>query len=242
MLFSILLLAGLYIHQVRPIPDANTIIDRSIEYHDPYNKWNNLQAHINFIETRPKGETRQSSVEVDNKNGIFCISREMDKMHVQRHIVKDTCIYNIDEYEELTDKEIEHYKLNNEYTFILRNYYLYLWGLPMKLRDKGATTKNEVKQVPFNGRQAYEVSVSYDQEVGSDLWFFYFNVDSYALLGYKFYHDNGKGDGEYVTLKDYELVFGINIPKTRSWYAAKDSTFLGTDALSTFDIISHNHQ
>lgn len=242
MFFTFLLLVGLVTYQVESTPDAQSIIDQSIEFHDPYGKWNELQAHINFLETRPDGQNRNSSIEIDNKNGIFCINREMDKMLVQRHIVKDTCFYNIDEYEELTDKEVEHYKLNNEYTFTLRNYYLYLWGLPMKLKDKGTSIKSEPKRTQFNGQETYEVSVSYDRGVGNDLWFFYFNPNNYALVGYKFYHDNGKGKGEYITLKDYELVFGINIPKTRKWYAAQDSTFLGTDTLDSFDIISHNHK
>lgn len=54
------------------------------------------------------------------------------------------------------------------------------------------------------------------------------------------FHQNGKG--KYIILNDYELVYGMVIPKIRSWYTAQDSTFLGTDTLNSFDIISHNHQ
>jgi uncharacterized protein DUF6503 len=223
------------------IPDGDTIITNSIEFHDPNNNWQNLQAHLGFIETRPNKENRITSIEIDNKRGNFCTKREVNKMHVQRHIEADSCFFNIDEYEELTDKEIEDYKLNDEQSFFLRNYYLYLWGLPMKLNDEGTHVDKTTKLTYFDNKEVYEVKVWYEEKTGSDTWFFYFNPKNYALLGYRFYHSLEKGDGEYILLKDQELVFGMQIPKSRSWYTNKDSTFLGTDILTSFDVLEHSH-
>ncbi len=112
------------------VPSGKSIIEKSIEFHDPNDNWSGLQAHLEFTETRPESDDRHTSIEIDNKRGNFCLNREVKKMHVQRHIKLDSCFYNIDEYEQLTDKEFEQYKLNDERSFFMRNYYLYLWGLP----------------------------------------------------------------------------------------------------------------
>lgn len=222
-------------------PTGKDILQRSVEFHDPNNNWKNLQAHLEFIETRPNAEDRHTSIDIDNKHGNFCINREVNKMHVQRHIILDSCFYNIDEYEELTDKEVKDYKLDDKRSLFIRNYYLYLWGLPMKLNDKGTHLSENAKLTKFDDKEAYEVNVWYDDETGSDTWFFYFNPDNYAMIGYRFYHDVEKGDGEYILLEGSEIVFGMQIPKSRSWYTHKDSTLLGTDILSAFEGLEHVH-
>ncbi len=217
------------------------VVANSIEFHDPENRWSSLQAHLEFTETRPNAANRYSSIDIDNVRGNFCLNREVKKMHVQRHIVQDSCFYNIDEYEQLTDKEFEEYKLTDKRSFFMRNYYLYLWGLPMKLTDAGTHIDNTVTKATFDNQQALEVRVWYDEATGSDIWYFYFNPENYAMIGYRFYHDETKGDGEYITLKDSELVFGINMPKERTWYTHQDSTLLGTDILSSFSELKHQH-
>ncbi len=222
-------------------PTGQTIIDRSIEFHDPNNKWGELQAHLEFTETRLGKEDRHIFIDIDNLRGNFCIMQEVKKMHVERHLKLDSCFYNIDEYEQLTDKEMEEYKLNDAKSFFIRNYYLYLWGLPMKLNDAGTKVAKEAKLFKFNGKEAYEVKVTYDKETGSDTWFFYFNPQNYAITGYRFYHNLEKGDGEYILLEESELVFGLNIPKSRSWFTHQDSTLLGTDILTSFGGLKHLH-
>ncbi len=241
MIFNISFLIAFLAISTNEIPNGKTIIANSIEFHDPNNNWHSLQAQLDFIETRPNGDDRHTSIYIDNLRGNFCSFREVKKMHVQRHIVKDSCFYNIDEYQELTDNEIEEYKLTDEQSFFIRNYYLYLWGMPMKLADEGTHISEVAKLTKFDTKEAYEVKVWYDEKIGSDTWFFYFDPENYAMIGYRFYHDVSKNDGEYILLDENELVFGIQIPKTRSWYTHTDSTFLGTDILNSFDDLEHTH-
>lgn len=242
MFLNIFLLVSLFLNQAGSLPDANTVIARSIAYHDPYNKWNTFQAQLNFIETRPNGKDRSTSIEIDNNNSIFCVSREVEGKQVQRHFVEGLISYTIDKNATTTKEQVKQFKLTDEYSSVLRNYYLYLWGLPMKLKDSGTKITSEIKQVKFNGNITFEVTISYEKEVGSDLWFFYFDPANYAMVGYKFFHENGKGNGEYITLENTENVYGLKIPKARSWYTTQDSTYLGMDTLSSFGILSHDHK
>ncbi len=77
--------------------------------------------------------------------------------------------------------------------------------------------------------------MTYDPDVGGDTWYFYFVPDTFALVGYRFYHDESKNDGEYITL-DEEIVdeaSGLRLPKVRAWYYNSDGAHLATD-----DIVS----
>lgn len=113
----------------------------------------------------------------------------------------------------------------------MRNYYTYLWGLPIKLTDSGTILGKQVEMSEFNSKKAYKLRVSYDPNVGSDVWYFYFDPKSYKLLGYRFYHDEAKNDGEYIYLEDEIKVAGMRLPKVRKWYTHQEDKFLGTDTL-----------
>ena len=73
--------------------------------------------------------------------------------------------------------------------------------------------------------------MTYEAEVGEDIWYFYFDPANYAMIGYRFYHDESKNDGEYITLDGETIVNKIRFPQTRKWYINADDTFLGADIL-----------
>ena len=113
-----------------------------------------------------------------------------------------------------------------------QNYYTYLYGLPMKLKDPGAIIHNEVMLDKFKGDEYYVLKVTYDKKVGGDTWYFYFETETYQMRYYQFYHDESKHDGEYILLDGLETINGVKMPKKRSWYMNKDDKYLGTDILS----------
>ena len=89
----------------------------------------------------------------------------------------------------------------------------------------------EVAEKDFQGRPALELKVTYEPEVGSDTWYFYFEPTSNEMIGYRFYHDEAKGDGEYIVLEELEDVGPLRLPKKRTWYTHGDDRLLGTDTL-----------
>ena len=101
----------------------------------------------------------------------------------------------------------------------------------MKLRDKGTKIQEKVTTTAFQGQEVLSMKVTYDEEVGADIWYFYFHPMTYALVGYRFYHDETANDGEYIPLEGEEIINGIRFPKTRTWYVNKDDRLLGTDIL-----------
>lgn len=120
---------------------------------------------------------------------------------------------------------------------LYRDYCEYLYGMPMKLLDPGTILDPRVKSLRFNGRVVWQLEVTYDPEVGNDTWYFYFDHDTFALVGYKFYFDESQNDGEYITL-DSEIVdetSGMRLPKTRVWYYNTDDKYLATDDIISLD-------
>ena len=221
--------------------DGPTLLQRSINYHDPEGKWPTAQLTLEFEETRPDAEPRFTTINIDNVNGNFCIIRQVDGKKVKRHIIQGDCTYGLDETVEISPEEMQTFKLNDERTFTMRDYYLYLWGLPMKLNDVGTIIHEEVESTLFEGKETLKLKVTYEAETGSDTWYFYINPDTYAMIGYQFFHDELKGDGEFIVLGESEEVFGMRLPNHRSWFTNKDSVLLGTDSFTSFDHLKLHH-
>jgi len=76
-----------------------------------------------------------------------------------------------------------------------------------------------------------EIKVTYDPSVGKDIWYFYFDPTTYALRGYRFYHDEAKNDGEYILIDGEVTINGVKFPKNRAWYTHKEGKYLGNDDL-----------
>ncbi len=123
-----------------------------------------------------------------------------------------------------------------ERALLYKNYYTYLYGLPMKLRDPGANINHPVEKRSFKGKEYLVLKVTYDPSVGSDIWFFYLNPETYAMEIYQFFKRDDSGEllpnsGEYILLEGLSEVNGIQMPKVRSWYYNKNDALLGTDTL-----------
>jgi hypothetical protein len=102
----------------------------------------------------------------------------------------------------------------------------------MKLKDPRTNTYQTVEKKTFKNKEYLVLKANYDETVGKDTWYFYFDPKSYALEVYQFYHDESKNDGEYILLTNTMEVQDIKIPKTRRWYYNKNDVFLATDVLT----------
>ena len=129
------------------------------------------------------------------------------------------------------EEEAKENRLDKDRATTMRNYYHYLWCMPMKLNDPGTIVDNAVKTVDFFGKESLEVKVTYTAEVGNDIWYFYFNPQTHAMQGYRFYHEESANDGEYITLDNEVTSNGVRIPQVRKWYTHKEAKFLGEDKL-----------
>ncbi len=193
-----------------PVTGRDYIL-KSIQYHDPKGSWTTLKAKFVIQDSLPAGRnSRFYEFSLDNSQ-----SKLVYKIEGLQYIVWNDSV-------QVFEGEIE-----KERALRMRNYFAYLWGLPMKLMDSGTDIEDLVKTEILDGVSYHVVRVPYEK----DIWYFYLEPDTYRLAAYKFYQDEPKQKGEIIFLED-ELEFkGMKIPANRSWYRTEVSEFLGTDQL-----------
>ena len=213
------------------------VVKKSIEFHDPDGKWATAHLILDLSETRPNEPDRNTLVEIDNNRGYFNLIRSLNGNSLRYQIQDGICQTFLNDNPELTNEQIESFNLTCERAEMLRNYYTYLWGMPMKLNDPGTNISKDVVELKFNEKDSYRVKVTYNEDVGSDTWYFYFNKHDFSLHAYQFYHDESVNDGEYIMLNDLKKVGRFYLPESRAWYVNKDGKHLGTDNLQNAMII-----
>lgn len=206
------------------------LVERSIQYHDPNSTWETEDISLKLYESRPGGGYRLSDLLINIDQETFVLDQQRGRDHIYRKLAPEQCVTKLNGQENgLTEAQIRQYRLSCEGNELYKDYYTYLWGLPMKLEDPGTIIAEKAHRVDFFGQELLEVKVTYSEEVGADIWYFYFHPDTYALSGYRFYHDEADNDGEYILLEEEEEINGIKFPAKRHWYTHGDRRYLGSD-------------
>lgn len=210
---------------------THQVLKNCINYHDP--KGQLLSKALSFMikETRPNDSDRNTRIAINIPKEEFSLIQIRDSYEIESILKKGESYFLINGSETFSEELKEKFRLNEKRLLMLKNYYQYLWLLPNKLLDDGARLSEKINRKEFFGRDALEMKVTYDPDVGKDIWYFYFHPENYALIGYRFYHDEIQNDGEYIIL-DGEVKSGkIRIPKERKWYMHQNDKYLGSDIL-----------
>ena len=209
---------------------AEALIERSINYHDPEERWAGANLELRIAESRPGSELRTATVRMNPGDGSFLVERHTEEGHTALEVRGEEIMSrSVDGAADLDEEGFAGHGLDPERVIWLRNYYLFVWGLPMKLRDPGTIVDPEPIAEAYDGQEALKVRVTYDPEVGGDTWYFYFHPDTARLIGYRFYHDESANDGEYIRLAGEIEDRGLRIPAKRSWFFHSNDEFLGED-------------
>lgn len=212
---------------------AQSIINKSINYHDPESNWDDFDGTLTIELDMPDGSERKSLVAINNSSSDFKLTEYLKQDTIVRALVSDSCLLLFNGQTEFTEEVKTKHRLTCERANMYRDYYTYLYGLPMKLTDQGTNIDPTFERIEFKGKNYLRVRVTYDESVGKDIWYFYFDPTTYAMEVYQFFHDEAKNDGEYILLKDMVESKGLKIPKIREWYTNGEEKFLGADNLTS---------
>jgi hypothetical protein len=214
--------------------DASEVLQRAIAFHDPGGRWSEIELRLELEESRPDvAEPRRTSLRFDNASGTFEVHQlRSDGFEIEFLVDGDRLtMARLDGSSSFSEQEADLFRLTPEQALRARDYYLYLYGLPMKLTDPGTRLDPQVERGTFFGEEAVELRVTYDPEVGDEVWYFYFDPTSYRMIGYRFYHDEAMGDGEYILTNGLAQTQGLRLPQTRRWYTHQEHRLLGTDTI-----------
>ncbi|MFC3881420.1 DUF6503 family protein [Algoriphagus namhaensis] len=193
------------------------LIKKSIAYHDPNGIWPEFKGTLRIQDSLPEGRvSRRYDVSFDNT--LSKVIYRKDDLHF---IVWGDSV------------QVFEGEVTEERAKMLRNYYTYLWGLPMKLNDPGTLIDEKVLEETLDGVRYHVVRVPYEK----DIWYFYLEPETYRMAAYKFYQDEPNQKGEIIYLEGETEFEGMKIPSNRTWYRTEKPEFLATDML--LDLVSN---
>lgn len=179
----------------------------------------------------PNKPKRESKIIIDLPNEYFYVKATSEENTTEYTVDKGICAISFNGNKNPSEAILKEYKLSCDRANLYKNYYTYLYGLPMKLKDNGANVHNQVEKKTFKGNDYLVLKVTYDKNIGTDTWYFYFNPKTYAMEVYQFFKETNDS-GEYILLSEEAIINGIKMPKVRAWYYNKNDEYLGTDSLS----------
>ena len=236
-LYTYLLLSFLAITSYGQEITGLELLEKTINYHDPQGKWETFNGTFYVTMETPNSAKRQSKITINLPEEQFYLKANRDTITTEYRLIKDSCTISINGKTNLSPEILKANNLSCKRANLFKNYYTYLYGLPMKLKDEGTLIDEKVEQKTFKGKQYLVLKATYDASVGKDVWYFYFNPKTYAMEVYQFYKTDDKGiikkdSGEYILLIDEEVINNIKMPKNRAWYYNKNDGYLGTDILN----------
>ena len=207
------------------------LVEKAIAFHDPNDNWKSFNGEMLIEMESPNKGTRSTTIQIDLSSNYFKSTVKKNNHTVESELDKEACTLKLNGSTTFSAKVKDSLKISCDRANMMKNYYTYLYGLPMKLKDPGTIIDPKVQQKTFKGKEYLVLKVGYKKEVGSDTWYFYFDPKTYAMEVYQFFHDESKNDGEYILLSEIITVNGIKIPKVRAWYYNKEDVYLATDKL-----------
>ena len=214
-----------------PHKPGQQLLDKTIAYHDPQHNWPKFKTHLYLTSTDTAGNESPFEIEMDNAIGYFCHITHEDGNEIVKGLSNGKEFYFINGGNNISGEDRKKYDLTSESVKWVHSFYGYLYGLPMKLMDKGTLVSDTMYSEQINGKSHQVMHIDYDSTVGKELWNFYLNPNTNALEGYRFYYKGEPNEGEHIVLQDELNVEGIKLPKIRKWYLNKDNKYLGTDNL-----------
>jgi hypothetical protein len=210
---------------------GETLLNKTIAYHDPNSNWSKLKAHLYLSSTDTLGNEHPFELEIDNTTGYFCHITQEDGNEIVKGMADGKEFYLINGKKEIREEDRKKYELTPKGVKWVHSFYGYLYGLPMKLSDKGAEISDTVSREEFNGKSFQTIRVTYEPGMGKEVWTFFLDSQTAAMEAYRFIFSEGSDEGEYVLLDETLTIEDIKIPKVRKWYLVKGNKYLGTDNL-----------
>ncbi len=209
------------------------LLEKAVQYHDPNDNWKTFNGHLSITMEIPNKPNRDSAIFIDLPNQFFSVKSTIEDNTSEYIINKDSITIVFNGNKNPSEDILKQNNLSKARASLYKNYYTYLYGLPMKLNNPGTIIHDTVEEKTFKGKTYWVLKATYEKEVGKDTWYFYFDKHAYNMEVYQFYHDESKNDGEYILLRGEETINDIKMPKIRVWYTNKDDKHLGTDILKS---------
>ncbi|MEM7036772.1 MAG: hypothetical protein AAF570_07330, partial [Bacteroidota bacterium] len=111
----------------------------------------------------------------------------------------------------------------------MRDYMHFLYTLPLNLQDANMEIRSEVRKEEFGGRETLSFQAYFPGD--KYVWEFFFDPNTYALVGTSFSKDAARSYGEFIVFEGEINAHGIRLPRHRKWHFYQDGQYIATDEL-----------
>ena len=116
---------------------GSQLLEKSISYHDPSGVWSSFKSNFVVTMKSPDRPIRRSKIELDISKLFFKLTIEDNGNKLVSTLDNNDCSLSFNGNETFSKEIATKFRLNCERASMYRDYYTYLYGLPMKLNDKG---------------------------------------------------------------------------------------------------------
>ena len=224
LVLKIVLLANYSFGQEMP---SKEVISLSIQYHDPENRWNSLNSDFLVLSDRDTTALKLAN----NRSMVEWTEKLKDNRLISGGYIGDSCYVRLDGKPIPPQGEIDNFLLDCPQIIGRSNYWLYMYGLPMKLNDKQAIIDPKALKVNFLDKEYWLIKVRYEGSAEGERWQFYFDPDSYRFAIAQYFHPALGDDSEYIVYDKPIDIDGMVIPSKHSWYMLNNTEFIGFEQL-----------
>ncbi|MGB0880713.1 MAG: DUF6503 family protein, partial [Polaribacter sp.] len=115
---------------------GNQLLEKAIQFHDPNGNWETFDGEFLVTMKAPKKEERISRIQINLPQEYFYVKAKRGENTTEYTVDKEACKIGFNGQENPSEKLKKEHHLSCERANLYKNYYTYLYGLPMKLKDK----------------------------------------------------------------------------------------------------------
>ena len=143
------------------------LLERAIAFHDPNDNWSTFKGKMLIEMESPKRSLRSTLIEMKLPNNYFKTTVKKDNYTIESELDKGDCTLKLNGSTSIFPRIKDSLNISCDRAKMMKNYYTYLYGLPMKLKDPGTIIDDKVIKKTFKGKEYLVLKATYEKEVGN---------------------------------------------------------------------------
>jgi hypothetical protein len=115
---------------------GDELLEKAIQFHDPNGKWETFEGSFLVRIKIPNSAPRESNIQINVSKEYVSVKVIRDTFSAVYTMRKGVCTAAINGNDNPSEALKKKYSLSCERVKMYKNYYTYLYGLPMKLKDE----------------------------------------------------------------------------------------------------------
>ncbi|MEO0469765.1 MAG: DUF6503 family protein [Bacteroidota bacterium] len=179
--------------------NADYILQKSIEIHDPAQQWKHTPLHLHIQEPRLQVPERYSIIHLDRAGQTFSMDRKRGRRMTTYQLAADgTSRVLLDSSDQYTAADEKTYFLQPNRPASYQDFYSVMYGLPMSLLENDRAEIEGVTTIDFFGQEAFAVSFLLAKPMISKHWRVMVSTENFEMLGLEFFDLQDDTAGEYI--------------------------------------------